>query len=96
MATVPVVAAYLIELPTPSARADLAVGHPRAVEMGVQPLGHALGPQAALGVVGKPPEREQREVPLRDDIGAVPRAPELGERGVLPRRRLDTLDPRVQ
>jgi len=47
--------------------------------MGVQPLSHALGPKATLGVVGKPPEREQREVALRDDIGVVPRAPQLDE-----------------
>ncbi len=51
---------------------------------------------AALGVVGKPPEREQREVALGDDIGVVARPPELGERRILPRRRLDPVDPRVQ
>jgi hypothetical protein len=47
--------------------------------VGVQSLGNALGPKPALGVVGKPPEREQGEVALRDDIGVVTRAPELGE-----------------
>src|SRR5207237_4672657 len=70
--------------------------HPPAVEMGVQPLGHALGAKPALGVVRKPPEREQREVALRDDIGVVTRAPKLGERRMLPRGRLDPLYPRVQ
>ena len=96
MATVPVVAAYLIALPTPSARAASRSVIRVPVELGVQPLGHALGPQPALRVVGKPPEREQREVALRDDVGVVTRAPQLGERRVLPGRRLDSSYPRVQ
>ena len=75
----PVVAAYLSELPMRRVRADLAVGHPPAVEMGVQLRGRALGTQAALGVVGQPSQREQREVVLGDDIRAVPGPPELGE-----------------
>ena len=75
---------------------NVAIGHLPAVELGVQPLSHALGPDAAFGAVGMSPEREQREVALRDDIGAVTRPPQLGERGVLPRRRLNPFDPRVQ
>ena len=49
-----------------------------------------------FGAVGMPPEREQREVALRDDVGVVARPPELRERRVLPRRRLDPVDARVQ
>ena len=55
-----------------------------------------LGPQAALDVVGMPPQREQREVTLWNDVGAVARPPELGERRIIPRRRLDPVDARVQ
>ena len=75
----PVVAAYLSRIADAKCASDLAVGHPPAVEMGVQLRGRALGTQAALGVVGQPPQREQREVVLGDDIGAVPGPPELGE-----------------
>ena len=75
---------------------DLAIRHARAVELGVQLRGDALGPQTALGVVGIPPQREQREVGLGNDVGAVARPPELDERGILPCRRLNAGDPRVQ
>ena len=75
---------------------DLTVRHALRPEMEAQPLGHPFGPQAALGALREPAQREQREVALRDDIGLVTRSPELGERGMLPRRRLDPVDPRVQ
>ena len=75
---------------------DLAVRHARSVELGVQLLGDPVGPQAALGAVGIPPQREQREVTLGDDVRAVAGPPQLGERRILPRRRLDPLDARVQ
>ena len=42
-------------------------------------------PAAALDGVGEPPQREEREVALGDDVGLVPRPPELDERGMLPR-----------
>jgi len=67
-----------------------------ARENGADPLRHLLGALAAFLVVGEPPEREQCEVALRDDIGVVTRAPQLGERRMLPRRRLDPVHPRVQ
>src|SRR3712207_1880877 len=64
--------------------------------MGTELLGQPLGPLATFRVVGKSPEREQREVLLRDDIRAVPRPPELGERGVVQRRRLHAVEARVE
>ena len=75
---------------------DLGVRHARALEMVVQLRRDALGPQAALDVVGMPPQREQYEVTLGDDVCAVARSPELGKRRILPRRRPNPVDPRVQ
>ena len=46
--------------------------------------------------VGIATEREQREVARRHDVAGVARPPQLGQRGMLPRRRLDALEPRVQ
>ena len=74
----------------------LAVGHATAVEMGVDRGRDAARSQAALLGVGVPPEREQREVAPRNDVRVVARSPELGERGVVQRRRPDTRDARVQ
>ena len=54
MAMVPVVVAYLIELPTPT-RARPPGPSCARLETGMQQLGHPLGPLAALGAVGKPP-----------------------------------------
>jgi hypothetical protein len=75
---------------------DFAVHHAFTVEIEAWPLGHLLRPQATLGVIGPPSQREQREVALGDDIGLIARSPELGERQMLPRRRLDPLDARMQ
>src|SRR5438093_5250126 len=47
------------------------------------------------GFVGEPPEREDGEVPCRDDVRVVTRPPELYQRRVLPGRRLGPLDTRM-
>src|SRR5436309_1659570 len=45
--------------------------------------------------VRQPPEREDREVPCRDDVRVVTRPPDLDERRVFPGRGLGPLDPRM-
>ena len=44
----------------------------------------------------RPAEREDREIGPGDDVRVVARPPQLDERRVLPRRRLDALDARVK
>ena len=77
--------------PTPC----LAVGHPAAGEVGVQPSGRVLRPPPPLRIVRQPPEREGREIARRDHVDLVARAPQLNERRVLPARRVGPLDPGV-
>src|SRR4029079_14993589 len=66
----------------------LAVGQRPAVEIGVHLLRDPLGPLAALAFFWKPPDREEREVAPRAELRAPAPAPELRERGMLPRRGL--------
>ena len=85
---VPVGAAYRILLPTPSARADLAIRHPPIAEDVPHAGRHLLGDAPAARIVGPPAEREHRNIRGRNDVHAEPRPPYLDERGVLPRGRL--------
>jgi hypothetical protein len=57
------------------AASHLAVGHLSTVKEGVEAAGEVLRTASPLGVVGESPEREDREVIRRDDVGAEPRTP---------------------
>ncbi len=72
--------------------ARLAVRHPRATEEATQASGQVLRDTPGADFVRQPPEREDREVPCRDDVRAVTRPPHLDERRVLPCRRLGPRD----
>src|SRR5438445_69188 len=73
----------------------LAIAHPPAGEERVHTCGKTLGACPAHGVLGKPREREDREVPRGYDVGAEPRSPKLDARTVFPRGRLGPAHPRV-
>ena len=75
--------------------AGLAVGHLRPVEEALQPSSQVLSQAPSAGLVGQPPEREDREVAGGHDVRVVPRSPELDERWVLPRRGFGRLDARM-
>ena len=64
--------------------ARLPVSHPGAAEHGVQAAGDVLRPVPALRVIGQRPEGEDGHVPGGDHKDAVPRPPQLNQRGVLP------------
>ena len=71
----------------------LAVGRPRAGELGVQPGGQVLGSPPPLRIVGESPQREHRKVAGRDDVCAVARPPDLDVRGIAPAGRVRAFDP---
>ena len=68
-----------------------AAAHPSAVEEDVQPPGQILRAALPWGVE-EPPEREDRDVLRRHNLGAEPGPPQLHERRVLPRVRSGPLN----
>ena len=77
IATVPVVAAYLIPLPTPSAPATSLSVIVRPPRCAFTRSAIASARRRPFAVSGNLPEREQREVALGDDVRVVPRPPQL-------------------
>ena len=75
--------------------ARLAERHPRAAEEAAHANGEVLRDAQRAAFVGQPPEREDREVPCRDDVRVVTRPPDLDERRVLPGRGLGPLNTRM-
>ena len=58
---------------------DLTIGHAAIAEYAGHPGGHLFRNAASPRVVRIPTQREDREVRLRDDVGAEPRSPHLDE-----------------
>jgi hypothetical protein len=59
--------------------ANFAVRQLPAVEECLEPVGEILRERSALRIVREPPEREDRPVGRRDDVGTEPRTPDLDE-----------------
>ena len=70
----------------------IAVPRPRASKVAVKAGSQVLSDTQRAAFVGQPPEREDRDVPRRDEIGVITRPPQMHERRVLPGRRLGPLD----
>src|SRR5438094_2247473 len=75
--------------------ARLTERHPRAAEEAAHASGEVLRDAQRAAFVGQPPEREDREVPCRDDVRVVTRPPDLDERRVFPGRGLGPLNTRM-
>ena len=96
IAIVPVVAAYLSELPTPSARPSSRSVIRRPSRWACIRSAIRSARRRLFALSGSLPSENSAKSRFGDDVGAVARPPQLGERGILPRRRLDPVDPRVQ
>ena len=64
--------------------AGLGIGHPAARKEPLESVGGRHGAGEPCRLIRHPPEREDRPVLGRDDVGTEPRPPDLDECRVLP------------